>query len=163
MPQHPPFVARRQARPSTISFRVADGRITAGGWSDLAPTLVLENIGCERVVYVTREGDESSFATKIAKHLGMSEADWKKLYDLGDAASSYNLSIEKADAVWCTNWNAFSDLQQREKALDAWGAPLETRASFEGVRTLSPYANVTDRTGKPGCTPGISGGAPYPR
>ncbi len=152
------------AEPGLSRFvELPDGRISAGGWSDLAPTLVLEDIGCEWVVYVTREGDESSFATKIAKHLGMSEQDWRKLYDLGDAASSYNLSLEKADAVWCTNWNAFSDLQQREKALDAWGAPLETRASFDGVRTLAPYGNVTQRTGKPGCTPGISGGATYPR
>lgn len=152
------------AEPGLSRFvELPDGRISAGGWSDLAPTLVLENIGCERVVYVTREGDESGFATKIAKHLGMSEQAWKQLYDLGDAASSYNVSLERADAVWCTSWNSFGDLQQSEMALDAYGAPLEARAGFVGVRTLAPYANVTERTGKPGCTPGISGGATYPR
>lgn len=140
-----------------------DGRISAGGWSDLAPTLVLDTLGCERVIYVTREGDESGFATRIAKHLGMSEQAWSELYDLNAASSSYNLSLERADAVWCTNWNSFEDLEQREMALDAWGAPLETRASFAGVRTLASYPNVTERTGKPGCTPGISGGATYPR
>ncbi len=152
------------AEPGLSRFvELNDGRISAGGWSDLAPTLVLENIGCERVIYVTREGDESEFAVKIAKNLGMSEDQWHELYDLGAAASSYNVSLEKAHAVWCTSWNAFGDLQQREMAADAWSAPLEARPAFTGVHTLAPYANVTDRTGKPGCTPGISGGATYPR
>ena len=152
------------AEPGLSRFvELPDGRISAGGWSDLAPTLVLKNMGCERVVYVTREGDESGFATKIAKHLGMSEAEWQKLYDLGDAQSSYNVSLESADAVWCTSWNSFGDLQQREMAADSWRAPLETRDGFAGIRALAPYANTTPRTGKVGCTPGLSGGATYPR
>ncbi|MBX3261417.1 MAG: hypothetical protein KF782_17160 [Labilithrix sp.] len=152
------------AEPGLSRFvELPDGRISAGGWSDLAPTLVLKNLGCERVVYVTREGDESGFATKIAKHLGMTEAEWQKLYDLGDARSSYNVSLEEADAVWCTNWNSFGDLQQREMAADSWRAPLETREGFAGIRALAPYANTTPRTGKVGCTPGVSGGATYPR
>jgi hypothetical protein len=152
------------AEPGLSRFvELSDGRMSAGGWSDLAPTTVLESIGCERIVYVTRQGDESGFATKIAKHLGMDEASWKALYDLGDPSSSYNRALETADAVWCTNWNSFGDLQQREMAAESWQAPLETRASFEGVRTLSPYANTTPRTGKVGCTPGVSGGARYPR
>ncbi len=140
-----------------------DGRLSAGGWSDLAPTIVLESMGCEKIVYVTREGDESQFATKIAKHLGMGEADWKALYDLGDPSSSYNAALQAADAVWCTDWNAFGDLQQAEMAAASWSAPLETRPSFRGVRALAPYANTTPRTGKVGCTPGVSGGAQYPR
>lgn len=151
------------AEPGLSRFvELADGRFSAGGWSDLAPVLVLKNMGCERVIYVTREGDESGFATKIAKNLGMDEASWKSLFDLGNETSSFNTSLEKADAVWCTNWNSFTSLQQRELAADSWKAPLETRASFDGVRILSPYPNVTDRTGKPGCTPGISGGAKFP-
>jgi hypothetical protein len=152
------------AEPGLSRFvELADGRISAGGWSDLAPTLVLANMGCERVIYVTRAGDESSFATAIAKNLGMSEADWRALYDLANPTSSFNLSLETADAVWCTDWNAFSEKQQREIAADAWSAPLEMRAGFDALRPLTPYANTTASTGKPGCTPGISGGATYPR
>lgn len=142
---------------------LADGRISAGGWSDLAPTTVLETMGCERIVYVTREGDESGFATGIAKHLGMDEAAWSSLYDLENPDSGFSRSLEKADAVWCTNWNAFTDSQQREKIADAWKAPLETHEGFEGVRTFSPYSGTTPSAGKPGCTPGISGGARFPK
>lgn len=158
------ILTRSPAEPGLSRLvELPDGRISAGGWSDLAPTLALKNLDCERVVYVTREGDESGFATKIAKNLGMSEADWQKLYDLNEPASSYNVSLQEADAVWCTNWNSFSDVQQREMAVDAWSAPLETRPGFEGIRTLAPYPNTTERTGKPGCTPGVSAGATYPR
>jgi hypothetical protein len=151
------------AEPGLSRFvELSDGRISAGGWSDLAPTLVLDALGCERTIYVTREGDESGFAAKIAKELGMAEADWKALYDLGSPKSAYNVSLERASAVWCTNWNAFGDAQQREMSMDAWKAPLEIREKFSGIEALKPYQNTTERTGKPGCTPGISGGAKFP-
>src|SRR5262249_9130137 len=123
----------------------------------------LKNMGCEKVIYVTREGDESGFATKIAKNLGMDEASWKKLYDLGDVGSSFNTSLTKADAGGCTNWNSSTDVRQRELAAEGWKAPLETRPSFDSIGILSPYPNATPRTGKVGCTPGISGGATFPQ
>lgn len=138
-----------------------DGRVSAGGWSDLAPVLVLKNAGCQKVVYVTREGDESGFAVKIAKNLGMDKASWQKLYDLS-GQSAYTRSVAEADGVWCTNWNGFTDLQQREMSLDSFRAPLEVRAGLRSTRALRRYANVTDKTGKVGCTPLVSGGATYP-
>lgn len=137
------------------------GRTSAGGWSDLAPVLVLKNAGCKQVVYVTREGDESGFATKIAKRLSMDEAAWKRLYDLS-GESAYTRSVREADGVWCTNWNSFGDLQQREMSLDSFAAPLERRASLAAVAPVRPYGNVTDRTGKIGCTPLVGGGATFP-
>lgn len=147
------------AEPGLAHFKkMSDGRISAGGWSDLAPVLVLKNLGCERVVYVTRLGDESPFATKIAKYLGMSEADYGALYDLGQAASGFAQSVARADAVWCTDWNSFGDFQQSEMAAESYSAPLETRdTSWTG-----PYSRVVGSTGKPGCTPGVSGGGTYP-
>ncbi|MBS2014825.1 MAG: hypothetical protein JST00_18190 [Deltaproteobacteria bacterium] len=151
------------AEPGLSRFvELSDGRISAGGWSDLTPALVLKNMGCAQVVLVTREGDESGFATKIAKHAGMSESDWSGLYDLTNPASGYSRSVETADAVWCTNWNAFPDSQMGAMVLDAFNAPLEARASFT-ARAIRPYSRVTDRTGKAGCTPGIGAGATYPR
>jgi hypothetical protein len=156
-------LTRSPAEPGLSPFvALPDGRFTAGGWSDLAPSLALKDLGCERVVYVTREGDEGEFAMKIAAKLGMSEADWKELYDLGTPTSSYNVALQQSDGVWCTNWNAFGDFQQREMSLDAYNAPLEARPSFDGVPTLRPYDKTTPRTGKPGCTPGIFGGAKFP-
>lgn len=151
------------AEPGLSHFvALPDGRMSLGGWADLSPTLVLKSAGCERVVYVTREGDESEFSSKIAMNLGMKEADWKALSDLSSPESSYSTSIEKADAVWCTEWNSFTSTQQREMAADAWKSPLETHKGFAGISTLSPYDNTTSRTGKAGCTPGVSGGAKYP-
>lgn len=157
------ILAASPAEPGLSRFvELSDGRISAGGWSDLAPALVLKNLGCEQVVLVTREGDESNFATKIAKHAGMSEADWSALYDLTNPASGYSRSVATADGVWCTNWNAFTDAQMADMVLDAFNAPFEKHASWN-ARALRAYDRVTDRTGKAGCTPGIGAGATYPR
>jgi hypothetical protein len=158
------ILAASPAEPGLSRFvELSDGRFSAGGWSDLAPALVLKNLGCEQVVYVTREGDESGFATKIAKNAGMSEADWKNLYDLSNESSSYSRSVAAADGVWCTNWNGFTDAQMSAEVLDAFNAPLETRPSFARARGLSPYSGATERTGKAGCTPGASAGATFPQ
>ncbi len=151
------------AEPGLSRFvELPDGRVSAGGWSDLAPVLALRNVGCKTVVYVQREGDESGFATKIAKRVGMDQAAWEKLYDLSKE-SSYTRSVREADGVWCTNWNAFGDAQQKEMALDSFGAPLEVRAGLKAVRPVRVYANVTEKTGKVGCTPLVSGGAVFPQ
>jgi hypothetical protein len=140
-----------------------DGRVSAGGWSDLAPVLVLKNMGCERVVYVQREGDESPFAVRIAQELGLKEADYTDLFDLAAPESGYARSVAEADGVWCTNWNSFSDFQFAEMAKDAYDAPLEARQGWSGLSSASPYANVQTRVGRPGCTPGVSGGGRFPR
>jgi hypothetical protein len=98
---------------------------------------------------------------KIAKNFGMDKASWQKLYDLS-GQSAYTRSVAEADGVWCTNWNGFTDLQQREMSLDSFRAPLEVRAGLRSTRALRRYANVTDKTGKVGCTPLVSGGATFP-
>jgi hypothetical protein len=151
------------AEPGLSRFvKLADGRMSAGGWSDLAPVLMLKNLGCERVIYVTREGDESEFAMKIAKHLGMSADDFGHLYEL-NGQSSFSQSLAEADGVWCTNWNSFTDFQQKELAADAWQAPLETHAGFAGISMLSAYPNTTSSVDKPGCSPATPGSAKYPQ
>ena len=126
-----------------------DGRISAGGWPDLAPVLALKNIGCEKVVYVTRRRPESPFATGIAKQLGMKDEE-SKLYDLGNMESSFTKSLSEASGVWCTDWNSFTDFQIDEMATDSYKAPLETRDPF-----FNGPANVVASTNQPGCTPGV--------
>jgi hypothetical protein len=150
------------AEPGLSRFvELADGRISAGGWSDLAPVLALRNMGCEHVLYVTREGDESGFAVKIAKKLGLTESDWKTLYDLG-SDSAYTKSLEQADGVWCTNWNSFGDLAQKEMALESYNATLETNGGLP-ARSMRKYSNISESTGKAGCTPLVAGTATYPQ
>lgn len=64
-------------------LRIRQGVYSAGGWSDLHPTLVLRAYGCENVVYVTRRGGESLFAQGVIKRLtdidGFDWADWQGL------------------------------------------------------------------------------------
>lgn len=57
--------------------------ISAGGWNDLHPTLVLRAYGCKDIVYVTRRGGESMFAQGVIKKLtdldGFSFEEWMGL------------------------------------------------------------------------------------
>ncbi|HWB74434.1 MAG TPA: hypothetical protein VG755_05755 [Nannocystaceae bacterium] len=126
--------------------------VSAGGWSDLAPTLVLDNLGCEEIVYVTRRGDESGFATGIAKDFGMDDAGGAALYDLG-AQSSFTRSLEAASAVWCTDWNAQSATDLAGVFADAYGAPMESSAPFF-VDGDDAYAGAKASLGLRGCSPG---------
>lgn len=58
------------AEPGLSSFvKINDDYISLGGWSDLAPTVVLKASGCKNVVYITRQGGDSFFAQGIAKRL----------------------------------------------------------------------------------------------
>jgi hypothetical protein len=126
--------------------------VSAGGWSDLHPTLVLANLGCEETVYVTRRGDESGFATGVATELGMDAAAGTALYDL-DADSSFAASIEQADAVWCTDWNAQTATDLAGVFADAYGAPMQSSAPFFTAAD-DPYAQVREDLALRGCSPG---------
>ncbi len=127
-------------------------QVSAGGWSDLAPTLVLANLGCEEIVYVTRRGDESNFATGIAAEFGMDDAGRTALYDL-DADSSYARSLEEADAVWCTDWNNQSATDLTGVFADGYGAPMQTDDPFFAGGS-DPYAGAQAELGIRGCSPG---------
>ncbi len=134
------------------ALEIDAAQVSAGGWSDLHPTLVLANLGCEEIVYVTRRGDESSFATGVAEQLGMDEAGKAALYDL-DAPSSFSASISEADAVWCTDWNAQSPTDLAGVFADAYSAPMQASSRFftDGV---DPYSGVAPELGLRGCSTG---------
>lgn len=118
-------------------FTLAGQALTsAGGWSDLNPSLVLRAVGCENVVYITRRGGESLFGQGVAKRLLGLDLDWSlissasdvqkkasarrnnngdpsdltslwsRLYNLANPASSLRRSLDQDDAVLCTNWDA---------------------------------------------------------
>ena len=124
---------------------------SAGGWPDLHPVQVLENLGCDQVVYVTRRGAESGFATGVGTVLGMSEAERAELYDLS-AKSAFAAALERAGAVWCTDWNTVGgDLESL--AADAYGAPMETSEAFF-TEAADAYPAARSGLGVVGCTPG---------
>lgn len=91
-------------------------RVSVGGWVDLAPIDALKAIGCQNIVYLTRRRDESPFVAGVALQLNMDKGDPKKtvehrLFDYGEKTSSLSRSIKRADMVWCTDWNSFTDFE----------------------------------------------------
>lgn len=127
---------------------IDDAAMSSGGWSDLHPVLVLKDLGCDKVIYVTRSDAESPFARGVAGLLGMTAEQDGQLYDLDNPDSSFSRSLAEADAVWCTNWN---NVESSELTTDGYNAPLQTSDEFflEGT---SAYSNTTADTNLVGCT-----------
>lgn len=130
--------------------------VSAGGWSDLHPTLALRAAGCENVIYLTRQGGETVFGQQVFirligaqneipfwKLLGDSEwrfgasvsntsaenSPWDRLYNLKNSQSSFSRSVREADAVYCTDWDTFKIKKGEMEALtrEAYGAPVFLR------------------------------------
>jgi len=133
------------------ALELGDGKVSAGGWSDLHPVLALKNMGCEKVVYVTRAGDESEFAVGIARQFGVSDAEADALYDLDRRESSYARSIAEADAVWCTNWNDIEAGDLVGITLDAYNADMQSSDPYfkDGA---GAYTKVSDDLARRGCS-----------
>ena len=131
----------------------ADGiaNVSAGGWSDLHPTLVLRNMGCDNVVYVTRTDIEvGGFADGVATLLGMSDDTRAKLYDL-DEDSAISRSIADADAVWCTNWNDIAATDIAAVSKDSYEATMITEdPSF--TMGAQAYENIDAAYQAEGCS-----------
>jgi hypothetical protein len=146
------ILSRSPAEPGLARLRdLPDGSLAAGGWPDLAPVLALKNLGCDRVVYVTRQDAESDFAIGVAKKLGMTSTDNTALYDLSSPSSGFTSSLREATGVWCTNWNAFTDSQMDALAADSYSSPLQTSDPF-----FSAYSDVVASANKVGCTAGVA-------
>lgn len=137
------------------ALEIDDELVSAGGWSDLHPVLVLENMGCEEVVYVTRRGEESGFAAQVATQLGMTEEDRTALWSL-EEPSGFSLSLEEADAVWCTDWNSFSATDVAAISADAYAPPMVSNDPFF-VDGSNAYDDVSDGTGLTGCGTRVAG------
>lgn len=134
------------------ALELPSGDVSFGGWSDLHPTLVLQNLGCEQVVYVTRRGDESGFAVGVARLLGMDAATEAALYDL-DADSAFARSLAETDATWCTDWDHQRAFDLPGITRDGYTAPMQSTAAFFTAGD-DPYPQVSASLGLRGCTPG---------
>ena len=151
----------------------AEGKkiISAGGWSDLHPVNVLKASGCDKVVFLTRQGGESLFAQGVANRLmnlkrdpfklnpvlnnqgdvnADSEDTWSKLFNLANPKSAVNTALSMATAVSCTNWNA-SDIKKDldELVESAYRSPYWINPSATADVNLKPV--LQER--KPGCQP----------
>ncbi len=140
------------------ALELTNGRVSAGGWSDLQPTQVLRNLGCDEVVYLTRRGGDSRFAMGVATLLGMNEVQKEALFDFGHPGSAASLALSASSGVWCTDWDAFGISQVAELTVDAHTAPFQTGAPLF-IQASRPYPNIVASANQPGCTFGI---APQP-
>ncbi len=150
-------------------FELENGEkvVSAGGWSDLHPVLVLKAAGCEKVVYITRRGGESVFGQGVAKRLlnldrtwtdikdkllnnGGDPSDmnslWSKLYNLSNRRSSISQALQAADAVLCTDWDRFKVSNGiKDLIKDAYKSPffVRNRTAFGDI-PLIPELNARD-------------------
>lgn len=89
-------------------IELGNGMISVGGWSDPQPVQALvASGGCDEVVAVTSPGASIAFAERVAEHLGGADH-IDQLFDVSDLDSSVSASLAEADAVYCSNWNAWS-------------------------------------------------------
>lgn len=156
--------------------------ISAGGWSDLHPTLVLKAAGCENVVYLTRQDGDAVFGQQVFIRLtglqgkipfwgniddknntgwrvdGTPAADtpWNKIYNLGNPESSFNRSLREADAVYCTNWNRYNIFKEEMWPMvkQAYGAPVFLKNGAPQGLGVNPGDSFGDLARRyPGCAP----------
>jgi len=123
----------------------------AGGWVDLHPTQVSRLMGCEKVIFVTREWPEDNeFAEGLVKFFKIPEEKRKTIYDINDPNSSFNQSLREADAIWCTNWGQFKMFELQPMTTQSFHSPVFSRA---GDDPLFSRANPILQSYKPGCMP----------
>ncbi|MFK7871960.1 MAG: hypothetical protein AB8C84_02145 [Oligoflexales bacterium] len=121
--------------------------LTIGGWAEMEPVQVLRNAGCEKVLFLTREGAESPGAIAIAGVLGMTDTEKKDWFSLNQN-SVMTKALELSDAVWCANWEKEYEYP-KELYEDAWSSPI----FFNGL--LQPKDSRLISSEKPicGCVP----------
>jgi hypothetical protein len=137
----------------TAAVEMADGQYSVGGWSDGQPVLVLKNIGCDYVIYLTRPNGEGAFIEGVTELLGITDDEWLKIFDL-TSESSHRLSLTESAGRWCADWDTPPMEQIRTIISLGFNAPLETAEAYY-VDGPTPYDNIESSLGLPGCTPGV--------
>ncbi len=98
-----------------LPFQDASGQSYSsfGGWSDLSPVMVMQSLGCERVIFVTRQGADSKFASGVAELVGLGPVK-DDLFSLSNPESSFSQALNRSDMVYCTNWDAYNGLSEAD-------------------------------------------------
>jgi hypothetical protein len=89
--------------------------VTVGGFSHPMPVLVLEALGCDKIVMVNRpEGDDeiNSFRYNLNRMLGASEEQLALKYDVANPESTVAQALQRLDGTVCAKWDdpGFLDL-----------------------------------------------------
>ena len=133
------------------ALEISEGVVSTGGWSDLEPTLVLKNMGCEQVLLITRQGSTVGFGADVSRQLGMGALEQAQMFEPGVADSSVSVSLAQADGVWCTSWDAESATDFGAVFEDAYTAPLQTGSEY----LKRGDDNDVSSLGLTGCTAGV--------
>lgn len=123
----------------------------AGGWVDLHPTQVARLMGCEKVIFVTREWPEDNeFAEGLVKFFRIPAEKRAAIYDINRPDSSFNQSLREADAIWCSDWGNFKMFQLAPMTTQVFHSPVYIRTESDPL--FSRGAPIL-QTYKPGCMP----------
>ena len=110
--------------------------VSAGGWSDLHPVLVLKAAGCSDVVYLTRTGGDSIFGQGVAKRFLNFDRDWSKLSS-SDESKKLNADGDPQDmnSEWSELFNLANPNSSYVRSLSAASAiPLHKLGRLCGSR-----------------------------
>lgn len=136
------------------ALEISDTVVSTGGWSDLEPSLVLKNLGCEQVIVITRQGSTVGFGADVSRQLGMTDEENTQMFDPGNPESSVAVSLGAADGIWCTNWDGVEGFDFAGAYRDAYLAPLQTTSDYlTGAK--SAYGNISPSLDLVGCTAGL--------
>jgi hypothetical protein len=90
-------------------------KVSTGGWPDLEPIPVLQDVGCKEVILIQRAGPATKFALAMTTFLSKDTVQRNQvthdLYNLENPASSYSMSLDMASGVLCTNWDSIEPTQ----------------------------------------------------
>ncbi len=101
---------------------------STGGWSDLHPIPILKDMGCKKVVYISRTNlIDSEYGQGIIRLFNIPKEVNQKLYDINNPDSSCSRALKAADAVICSDWNSFSATQFKNHFEDSYNAPVATQ------------------------------------
>jgi hypothetical protein len=130
------YILRRSPAEPGLSKLVPMGKdmYSSGGWSDLHPIPVLKDIGCEKVVYISRTNTVDSEYGQGIVHLFNIPADVNdKLYNINNPDSSSSKALKAADAVLCSNWNAYTAVDFTNHFRSSYTSPVATQdPEFQG-------------------------------
>lgn len=137
---------------------LASGFVSVGGWADPLRVTPLIALGAKTTITVNRLGGVGGFTEAATRLLNATDAEIDALYSTTDPGSTFFVSLDRADGVWCTDWDGQGG-DPNALFVDAYTSPLVTD-SRAFARPRFGYAEIGPDYDIPGCTPGLAIPAP---
>ena len=130
------------------------GVVSVGGWADPLRVTALEALRPRTSITLNRRDGVGGFTADVTRLLGATDDDLAALYSLTEPTSSFNVGLDAADGVWCSDWDAPPASDVNALFLDGYQSPLLT-TSRRLRRPRNDYPNVFTDLQIVGCTPGL--------